>query len=102
VFDCYNIVSNGDLRTAATQLNGLTGTKQGVWDIFDIGRKRDIKNCQVKLEAPPGFEPGIEVSQSSGNFPQITCKVEKFLCHPHRTPEFARIIASATVRPPMR
>jgi integrase len=29
VFDRYNIVSSGDLRTAATQLNGLTGTKQG-------------------------------------------------------------------------
>ena len=29
VFDRYNIVSPGDLRTAAAQLNGLTGTKQG-------------------------------------------------------------------------
>ena len=29
IFDCYNIVSAGDLRTAAAQLNGLTGTKQG-------------------------------------------------------------------------
>ena len=29
VFDRYNIVSSGDLRTAAAQLNGLTGTKQG-------------------------------------------------------------------------
>jgi len=29
VFDRYNIVSAGDLRTAAAQLNGLTGTKQG-------------------------------------------------------------------------
>jgi integrase len=29
VFDRYNIVSNGDLRAAATQLQGLTGTKQG-------------------------------------------------------------------------
>ena len=29
VFDRYNIASSGDLRTAATQLNGLTGTKQG-------------------------------------------------------------------------
>ena len=27
--DRYNIVSAGDLRTAAAQLNGLTGTKQG-------------------------------------------------------------------------
>jgi integrase len=29
VFDRYNIVSPGDLRTAAALLNGLTGTKQG-------------------------------------------------------------------------
>ena len=29
VFERYNIVSSGDLRTAAVQLQGLTGTKQG-------------------------------------------------------------------------
>jgi hypothetical protein len=29
VFDRYNIVSSGDLRSAAAQLNGLTGTKKG-------------------------------------------------------------------------
>ena len=29
VFDRYNIVSSGDLRTAAAQLDGLTGTKKG-------------------------------------------------------------------------
>jgi integrase len=29
VFERYNIVSNGDLRTAAEQLRGLTGTKKG-------------------------------------------------------------------------
>jgi hypothetical protein len=29
IFDRYNIVSNGDLRAAATQLAGLTGTKRG-------------------------------------------------------------------------
>jgi integrase len=29
VFERYNIVSAGDLRTAADQLRGLTGTKQG-------------------------------------------------------------------------
>src|SRR6187399_3029041 len=29
VFERYNIVSAGDLRTAAAQLDGLTGTKKG-------------------------------------------------------------------------
>ena len=29
VFERYNIVSDGDLRTAAVQLSGLTGTEQG-------------------------------------------------------------------------
>jgi integrase len=29
VFERYNIVSDGDLRAAAEQLRGLTGTKQG-------------------------------------------------------------------------
>ena len=29
VFQRYNIVSEGDLRTAATQLSGLTGTEKG-------------------------------------------------------------------------
>jgi integrase len=36
VFERYNIVSDGDLRSAAEQLRGLTGTKQGQSTIASI------------------------------------------------------------------
>ena len=42
VFERYNFVSSGDLRTAAAQLHGLTGT---IGDTFDRDRKRELKNC---------------------------------------------------------
>jgi hypothetical protein len=42
VFDRYNIVSSGDLLSAAAQLNGLTGT---VRDNFAVERKRNVQHC---------------------------------------------------------
>jgi integrase len=42
VFDRYNIVSSGDLRTAAAQLHGLTGT---VGDTFGLERRRKLSDC---------------------------------------------------------
>src|SRR6185369_1838336 len=39
-----------------------TGTVRGS---FAVERKRKCRNCWVKLEAPPGFEPGVEVLQTS-------------------------------------
>jgi hypothetical protein len=38
-FERYNIVSDGDLRSAATQLSGLTGTKQGQFGDQPPGKK---------------------------------------------------------------
>jgi hypothetical protein len=42
VFDRYNIVSSGDLRTAGAQLQGLTGTLR---DTFGRSRKPERENC---------------------------------------------------------
>ena len=67
VFERYNIVSEGDLRDAALKLAVWSGTKVGqsrrapaIGDtvISEFARKR--------VEAPPGFEPGVEVLQISG------------------------------------
>ena len=66
VFERYNIVSDGDLRTAATQLRGLSGTEMGQSGTFSPRRESETDgNAQVNGEAPPGFEPGMEVLQTS-------------------------------------
>ena len=47
VFERYNIVSDGDLRTAAEQLRGLTGTIQGQSGTFSPVGESDIsRNAQ--------------------------------------------------------
>jgi len=54
VFERYNIVSDGDLRTAAAQLAGLTGTKQGQSALaVNQGRSEVVE----ELEAAAGVEP---------------------------------------------
>ncbi len=68
VFARYDIVSDGDLRTAADRLSGLTGTIQGQSGTtarYDGGETTLI--TLEELEAPPGFEPGMEVLQSDGS-----------------------------------
>ena len=70
VFERYNIVSNGDLRAAATQLQGLTGTKKGQsGTVSPTSESETSKIANVSLEAPPGFEPGMEVLQTEQVMP---------------------------------
>jgi integrase len=46
IFERYNIVSDGDLKTAAVQLSGLTGTKKGQsGDTFAPERRRKSQNA---------------------------------------------------------
>ena len=65
VFDRYNIVSSGDLRSAAAQLHGLLGTKRDSRGHFRPAPKAKGHKLPKILEAPPGFEPGMEVLQIS-------------------------------------
>ena len=47
VFDRYNIVSEGDLRAAAGQLAGLTGTVQGrAGSLSPAGEGETLRNSQ--------------------------------------------------------
>jgi integrase len=64
IFERYNIVSDGDLRGAAGKLSGLTGTKKGQSRAIAVNDDREMQNLLGKLEAPPGFEPGMEVLQT--------------------------------------
>ena len=64
IFERYNIVSDGDLRSAADKLSGLTGTRKGQSRAIAVNDDRECKNSLGKLEAPPGFEPGMEVLQT--------------------------------------
>ncbi len=67
VFDRYNIVSDSDLREAVVKLaRTATGTKWGQSPISArLGDSPISRFVEEKLEAPPGFEPGMEVLQTS-------------------------------------
>ena len=65
VFERYNIVSDGDLRAAATRLEAF-GHSLGIV-ASQTGTVSDSEHAKLlkELEAPPGFEPGMEVLQTS-------------------------------------
>jgi hypothetical protein len=66
VFERYNIVSAGDLRDAVVKLAAWTGTKVGQSGRVTVAGGAAISEFARKLlEAPPGFEPGVEVLQCS-------------------------------------
>ncbi len=66
VFQHYNIVSDGDLREAAAKLDEAMDIVPGiVQPIAATGEDVISDSAEKKLEAPPGFEPGMEVLQTS-------------------------------------
>jgi hypothetical protein len=55
VFERYNIVSEGDLRTGAAQLAGLTGT---IRDTARSGRGEPVKKTEEKWRRRPDLNRG--------------------------------------------
>ena len=66
VFERYNIVSPGDLRDAAKRLDVATGIVLGI-AAPQSGLEAASERAKLlkRMEAPPGFEPGMEVLQTS-------------------------------------
>ena len=66
VFERYNIVSESDLIAAAKRLDERRGHSLGIVRAVGAGDTEPVARfAEEKLEAPPGFEPGIEVLQTS-------------------------------------
>jgi hypothetical protein len=66
VFDRYNIVSGGDLREAVAKLAARNGTILGQSAPIAVNDDDRIDQfIEQVVEAPPGFEPGVEVLQTS-------------------------------------
>ena len=62
VFERYNIVSDGDLKAAAQRLDDAVGiVARQTGTVSDSEHAKLLK----RMEAPPGFEPGMEVLQTS-------------------------------------
>jgi integrase len=66
VFERYNIVSDGDYVDAVRRLDECHGHSLGIARaVGDDLAVRLSGFAEEKLEAPPGFEPGMEVLQTS-------------------------------------
>ncbi len=66
VFERYNIVSETDFADAVRRLDEQHGHSLGIAKA--VGADDAVRTSQFaeeKLEAPPGFEPGMEVLQTS-------------------------------------
>ena len=67
MFEQYNIMSDGDPREAATKLGAKS--VRTTWGQLAVNGPSDAipisRFSEKKLEAPPGFEPGMEVLQTS-------------------------------------
>ena len=66
VFERYNIVSDGDLTLAVKRLDEVMDIVSGIVRPLAVGSEQRLGGfTEEKLEAPPGFEPGVEVLQTS-------------------------------------
>ncbi len=66
VFERYNIVSEGDLTAAAARLDLVHRDNLGTMPAaVSLGDDPNSRFASEKLEAQPGFEPGMEVLQTS-------------------------------------
>jgi len=65
VFERYNIVSEGDLVAAAKRLDELRGHSLGIVKAAGADDATPLTRILRILEAPPGFEPGMEVLADS-------------------------------------
>ena len=66
MFERYNIVSESDFADAVRRLDERHGHSLGIVRAVGTTDAEPIdENAEEKLEAPPGFEPGMEVLQTS-------------------------------------
>jgi hypothetical protein len=66
VFERYNIVSDRDLREAVAKLAARHGSILGQSAPIAVHCDDRIDDfAEEVVEAPPGFEPGVEVLQTS-------------------------------------
>ena len=65
VFERYNIVSESDFADAVRRLNERDGHTLDIPKAINAPDAMPIsKSVEENLEAPPGFEPGMEVLQT--------------------------------------
>jgi hypothetical protein len=72
VFERYNIVSETDFADAIRRLDERHGHSLGIARAVGAPDAMPTSRfIEEKLEAPPGFEPGMEVLAASGRCPRL-------------------------------